>query len=191
MVSAGQAAVLDDVVGSTFGGTDSRGSLLVESSPVGGLVVVSRTYNVGATGTYGQGTQTVTAGQGVDASGGVLRLIALHNTEQYRTNVGITEMSGQAVTVGITLYDATGSEALGYVEWGVPADGQMQMNIFEATGLGDTNVVAATAVIQVVNGSGSVTAYASMVDNTTGDGTTLPPPEQVQQTGVAVPEGGD
>jgi hypothetical protein len=182
----GHTLLLDDVVGEVFGKKNARGSLRIDADPIGGLVVTSRTYNAGSEGTYGQGVPGVAADDALVAGGGVVRLIALSNTERYRTNIGITEMLGQAVRVGVTLRDRSGEEVLGYREVQIPGFGQHQANLFEAMGLGGSNVFAATAVVQVVGGSGGVTVYASMVDNRTGDGTTLPPPERLR-TGATSP----
>jgi hypothetical protein len=156
-----------------------RGSVRIDAEPRGGLIITSRTYNLGPNGTFGQGIAAVDREEALTSGGGTLRLIALTNSPRYRTNVGITELLGEPATVGITLYDQFGGEVLGFRRVTVPAFGHFQENVFESMGLGGSAVFAATAVIQVSDGAGGVTAYASTVDNTTGDATTMSPPVRV------------
>jgi hypothetical protein len=163
--------------------------LIIVPDPVGGLVVASRTYNAGPDGTYGQGLPAVTADDVLGAGSELLSLIALNNTPRYRTNLGIAEVAGQGARVGVQLLDASGSEVLGYRELELAPHQQFQTNIFASMGLGNSDVVAASALIQVISGEGQITAYASSVDNATGDGTTLPPPVRVEALGLVIPEG--
>jgi hypothetical protein len=184
-LEGGRSLRLADVVGS-FGLSSSRGSLHLETSPPGGLVVASRTYNSGSGGTFGQGIDAVERDRAIAAGGDTLRLIALHNTARYRTNLGITELQGEGARVAVTVSDAAGTEVLGYRELQVPAWGQLQINVFAAIGRSDVHY-AATATLQVLSGGGAITAYASMVDSATGDATTLPPPHRVAPGAFTVP----
>ncbi len=186
----GATLVLADVVGATFDRAGTRGVLKVAGEPVGGLVISSRTYNLGEHGTFGQGISAVPLARALRQGSDVLRLIALNNTARYRTNVGVSEVLGQPVRIGIVVLDQGGDTVLGYREVDVPANGQFQTNIFAAVGLGDRNLVAATAFVQVVSGDGGIVAYASTVDNQSTDATTLPPPERVGVDELALPSSG-
>jgi len=185
-IAARSTLTLRDVVATTFGLDSSRGSLTIVPEPVGGLAITSRTYNNGPQGTFGQGMAGAPSSTALAAGSQLLRLIALQNTDRYRTNLGLTEIAGEDVVVGVTLLDKDG-ELLGYNEIEVAAHGQFQANVFDSMGLGTSNVVAATAIIQVMSGEGSVMTYGSTVDNRTGDGTTLPPPTRVEEGDITMP----
>jgi len=175
-VAAGQTLRYLDVVKETFGIASGKGSIRIDVTPPGGLVVQSRTYNLGASGTYGQGIPGYPAAESIGSNRGTISLIGLNNTKRFRTNIGVTETSGSQVTIGISIVDNEGRDLLGYREVDVPGNGLFQTNMFQAMGLGSENIFSARAYIQVVRGSGRVTAYASTVDNATGDATTLLPP---------------
>ena len=57
-------------------------------------------------------------------------------------------------------------------------------------GLADSHTFAATAYIQVKEGDGAIIAYASTVDNSSGDATTLPPPESIPSGDLGYLSGG-
>ncbi len=178
-LGAGQTLSLPDVVQATFGVAAGRGSLRIVSDPPGGLVVQSRTYNVGAAGTFGQGVPGVAVTEGISAGRGLISLIGLNNSRAYRTNLGVTEVTGSPVRVGLALIDRTGTNVLGYREFDLGANAQFQANLFGMLGLDGVDTFAATAVMQVISGEGRVLAYASAVDNATGDATTILPPERI------------
>lgn len=80
------------------------------------------------------------------------------------TNTGVTPAS-----VTVLLYDGAGNE-LGQYSYTVNPGEWKQERAFERRGFSD--VARAQAKVQVNSGSG-VVAYASVVDNNTGDATTV------------------
>lgn len=173
-VTIGQGELIsrNDVLTSLFPAVtgDSSGALQVQSSQ--GLLMTSRTYNdQGAAGTYGQ---FIPARGSADlvASGQAGLLLQLASNADYRCNIGFTEFTGQSTQVQVKLYDANRS-VLGFKTYTVPASGNFQQgNIFQDMGI-TVPYEAALAEVRVLSG-GSVYAYASIVDNKTGDAFFIP-----------------
>jgi hypothetical protein len=170
-VAAGELLAWDDVIAELFLLTEPlSGSIRVDGD--GPLVVTARTYNVSDVGTLGQ----YLPGIGLDevitsADRGVLSQLA--NNQQFRTNVGFINLGERACRISTTLYDATGTpigdERIRQIE----ASGWKQDNdIFGLTGAGSHD--NAYAVIQVLTDGCTAWAYASVIDNATGDPTTIP-----------------
>ncbi|MCP4573831.1 MAG: hypothetical protein GY838_15850, partial [bacterium] len=90
--------VLDDVVASI--GTGGAGALSVLAD--GSLVVASRTYNLGAEGTFGQPFAGVRAVAALPLAEPV-ELIGTVESAAFRTNLGLVSAGDQAATVLVTL----------------------------------------------------------------------------------------
>ena len=149
---------------------NTSGSIEITSSvPV---IVVARTYNEAPEGTFGQGMpgnddlQTLATGQlGV--------LPQLKKTAAFRTNVGLMNHGSAACNVRIKLFSETGSQIGGTINTSVPAKKWKQINdVFNEAGVGQCQIGYAT--IEVVTAGGKIWAYGSVVDNGTGDPTTIP-----------------
>jgi len=168
VVPAGGQLVIDDVVG--FLGTDGNGSLEVFSDQV--LTVGSRTYNLSVNGTYGQYLDGVDPAVTL-AAGDTVRLILLEESPDFRTNIGFTNTSDAVARVRVSLFDSAGSSLTAF-ERLVPAGRNVQENQVFANRAGSTDLRAALASVTVLSGEG-VIVYGSVVDNLTGDPTTIPP----------------
>jgi len=162
-VSPGTSATLPDIVKETFGSDNLSGAVYLGSNvPV---LVSSRTYNNAPDGTYGQyiaGIRTTNAiGTGPRA-----RVIQLSKTAEFRTNFGLVNVSPTSISVLVDLYRSNGYY-IGSKSYSLPPFGYMQ-----ETNIIDTFVPAdvpdAYAVVQLTS-AGNFVAYASIVDNRTGD----------------------
>lgn len=153
---------LVDVVDSRFAFTGTAALLVASSEP--SLVVTSRTYNEAPGGaTYGQYIPGVLTTNAL-APGAAGNLIYLTKNADYRTNVGYAGTTAAAGTVTITLFDANGTQ-LGSGSFPVQPYGQFQVNdVFAQTGAPAADVARA-----VVTATVPVVAYASIIDNRTGD----------------------
>ncbi len=173
-VGAGQLVAVEDVVGTLFGDSgDGKGGLEVWAPD--GLFVSSRTYNLGPDGTYGQAIAALGGGDLLAAGGPAGRLLKVKQTETIRCNVGFTEHDGLATTVELRLWaaDPTGPVELAAATFDLEPHENLQVNqVFSALGL-DGDHEAALASVRVLSG-GRVYAYASNVDNRTGDGELIP-----------------
>ena len=157
----GAQLVLDDVVGSVFG-QEGKGSLCVWSPDGLYFTVSARTYT-GAAGTFGQtvnGQQSVNFGEAQSYTAGV------RNAAGYRTNVGVFNWSAAALEVRADVFDdagvLAGSRTFSLKPWSS-----------EQVGVGTFAGNAASGYVRwtgLTAGDGAQwLAYASVVDDTTGD----------------------
>lgn len=162
-----------DVLASLFGvaaDASASGSLTLASDRP--LVVSSRTYNEAASGTYGAHLPGVSSARAVTPGRpGVLP--QLSSGAATRTNVGLTNLGSAPVTVAIRLVGASGTPLGNERVVTVPAGALRQENdVFASCGAGEAAI--AWARIEVRTTGGAVFAYASVIDNATGDPTIVP-----------------
>lgn len=170
-VGPGQLVVWEDVVPDLFGiEGQASGSVLMEAD--GPLVVTARTYNVGATGTVGQFLPGLPAGTGLTrGDDGIISQLS-HN-DQFRTNIGYINVGVGLCSVDTTLYDTSGNPVGDTrTRQFEPGEWRQVNNVFDQQGAGTQD--NAYAVIRVNNGGCTLWAYGSVIDNGTGDPTTIP-----------------
>ncbi len=162
-----------DVLASVFGTASSgaaSGALRVDSEQA--LLLSSRTFNQGSTGTYGAYLPAFTAAQALQP-GRMGYLAQLKRSSAFRTNVGVMNPGTISVQVAVRLNDANGNLAGVEKLMTVPPGGMVQENdIFGTTGAGDHSI--AFASLEVRTPGGLAWAYASVIDNATGDPTIVP-----------------
>ena len=141
-----------------------------------GVRVTSRTYNIDANGgTYGCLIPPLNAFQSATA-GEALEIVGITGGGGFRTNVGLVDLTptpqgNNSTNVRLFLFDQTGKQ-IDQFTVPVPVAGGMQINdIFAARGL--TPPAAARLVVQVLDATGLVGAYATLTDNITNDSTFL------------------
>lgn len=160
-VPAGGQLVVPDVLDTLFG-RSGGGALLVESAQ-SALGVASRTYNKLPDREYGMSLPGVPASQAIPP-GETGHLVFLAKSDRYRTNVGFAGTSGQRGTVRIRLRDGSGA-LLGEGTRDLLPYGQTQVNdVFPALGAAATTVARAE-----VTGDVPFVAFATVIDNRTGD----------------------
>lgn len=163
-----------DVLVSVFEITSSdkrKGVLHVGSDlPLG---ITSRTYNqASATATYGQYYPALEVTEGITA-GQVGLLPQIKKNSTFRTNVGVVNLGEATCTVLIRLFDPAGAQIGSTKSVSVEAKRwKQQDDIFGSVGAGTRDLAYAT--VEVQTGGGRAWAYASIVDGTTGDPTTIP-----------------
>lgn len=171
---AGATTSWVDVLVSRFGvgASESRkGTLLVTSDwPV---AIVSRTYNrKSATETFGQSYPAVVLRNGV-AHGKAGYVPHLKKNAGFRTNVGFANPGSSAAEVTLTLYGRDGAQLGSPRTETVPPGRWVQLDdVFAKVGAPPQDLAYASVVVNTVGAS--VWAYASVVDATTGDPTTVP-----------------
>lgn len=161
----------EDVAVDLFGRTQpSSGSIeIISWEPI---LVTARTYNISEAGTFGQFMP------GLDDSfslseGETGFLPQIRRSPAFRTNIGFQNRTALPTTVEVRLFAADGTELGNLVEITVPPVGWVQVNdVFTAAGAGACDL--GCAVLTVTTQGGQVWAYASVVDNRTGDPTTIP-----------------
>lgn len=168
-VAARSNVLLDDIVGTILAGADGVGSLEVVSDLP--LDVASRTYNLSSTGTFGQYIDGISVADTLPA-GGAGRLMNLREDEPFRTNLGFVNLGSTDATISVVLHDDSGA-ALPALSFSVPPGEQLQVLRPFRSSFNRSDIVAGWAEVQLVSGS-DVWGYASVVDNATGDPTTIP-----------------
>jgi subtilisin-like proprotein convertase family protein len=156
-VGAHQVIALDDVVAASFHRT---GFGAVRAELDGNLVTTSRTATSPPGGTYGQfvplrPTDIVSPRE----------LLHIERSSAFRTNLGALNTGGIEEVVRFTLYDAAG-HAMGSTERTVAALGVVQFSIDAIT---NAPIVDGRVEVEVLTSNGHALAWASVVDNTTGD----------------------
>jgi hypothetical protein len=160
----------EDVAVSLFNQSNNTSGAIeiVSSVPI---MVVARTYNEAPDGTFGQGmpgndeSATLTTGHlGI--------LPQLKKTVAFRTNVGLMNHGSSSCNVRIKLYSETGSQLGSTIDTAVPPEQWKQINdVFDEAGIGECAIGYAT--VEVLTPGGRIWAYGSVVDNGTGDPTTI------------------
>jgi len=170
-VLPGQLRAWDDTLAELFGITESAtGSIRVDTD--GPLVVTTRTYSQSDEGTVGQFLPGLTESQAM-ITGDVGALSQLASNSGFRTNIGFINFSEQNCHVLYTLYDANGDQIGDPTERNIlPSAWKQDNDVFGAAGAGDLD--NAYAIVEVTRPNCTVWAYASVIDNLTGDPTTIP-----------------
>jgi subtilisin-like proprotein convertase family protein len=160
---------LDDIVLHRFAVDSGRGSLVVDD-PSGCVARgTSRTYTVGDNGSFGQFVPPTVAGERSTGAGEPALVVLPTTGNDHRVNLGFTEIVGGSATVAVTVIDAVTGVAIGPSTFhAVDPHGNLQINGLlphpERPEIADAYIV-----VTVVHGDGRITAYASVVDNRTGD----------------------
>src|SRR5207244_11653823 len=66
------------------------------------LVATARTYNQTSNGTFGQFIPAVTANDAVGKGGRALQILQVEESDRFRSNIGVTEVTGKSAKVEIT-----------------------------------------------------------------------------------------
>lgn len=166
VLGPGEQTLYGDVFNSLFGLSSANGAIkIVASHP--DVRVTSRTYNAaGANGTYGQFIPAQDDNESCQA-GRPVSLAQLQQNQAFRTNIGLLNLSSEEVPVEIDLYLGTGNLAATVPVTLEPFEMVQRDQIFSSAGVGTVN--NGYAVVRVTSGEGSVIAYASVIDQESGD----------------------
>ena len=172
-VKAGQVLSLDNFIASQMpqAGTNTAGSLVVSTPSSSSLVVTGRTYTDTGKGTYGQFIPAVTPADSVGFNERTLQLLQLEQSSRMRTNIGIVETSGNPVSVQISVI-LPDSRVTPVVALPLAANEFVQISL-GSFGYTDP-IYNARAIVKVIDGTGRVTAYGSVIDQVTQDPAYVP-----------------
>jgi hypothetical protein len=171
-IAPGGVLEANDILKSTFGLSNSGGALHIQSDGSAKLVPTARTYNKVESGTYGQFIPAVSASKGARVGSPPLQLLQVEQSADFRTNVGFAELSGSSVTVEVTAA-VPGTLIAPIKNYTLGPNEFQQVNAILGD-MGISEAYNARVSIRVVGGGGSVSAYASVVDNETQDPTYVP-----------------
>jgi hypothetical protein len=150
-------------------GGNSSGVVTIESDAR--LQVAVRTFNSSADGTFGQAMPGVSSSASLTSSQfGIISPVK--RTAQFRTNIGIVNTGSTSCTVKVTFGDDDGWVIGDPVTINVGAGQWKQVNeALKKAGI--SRASAATALVQVQTAGAEAWAYATVVDNSSGDPTAL------------------
>jgi hypothetical protein len=171
-VKGGELKAIDNALSSLFGLTNSGGALVVTTPSATPLVVTARTYNQTGSGTYGQFIPAVTPANAVGLGERTLQLLQLEQSDRFRSNIGLSEVSGSPATVEVTVLVPDSKVAI-KVPITLAANEFRQINL--GSDFGVNNAYNVRVTVKVLSGAGRVTAYGSMIDQITQDPTFDPP----------------
>jgi photosystem II stability/assembly factor-like uncharacterized protein len=165
-IPAASSVKLADVLDGSFGFTGAAALRLSVSD--GPVAVVSRTFNLADTGTFGQFIPgvpgTAAAVQGEEAT-----LIQLTQNDAFRTNIGLVNTTGSNLRVDAAYHAADGT-LLATKAYDLPPFGYTQ----DGSAFGSAEFEGGFAILTTSTSGGAFLAYASVVDNFSDDPIYIP-----------------
>jgi uncharacterized repeat protein (TIGR01451 family) len=171
-IAAGQVQQFDRTLANTFGVSNDGGAVHIATQSSARLITTARTYNQTTGGTYGQFISAVTSDEAAGVGSRPLQLLQVEESARFRSNIGLAEVTGKPVKVEITVVppDAKFS-AVTQLELR-PNEFRQLNALLRSVGLTDT--FNARVTVRAIEGTGRVTAYASVIDMITNDPTLVP-----------------
>jgi PKD repeat protein len=163
-----------------FGLGTGAGAVTIEAASPGSsaqIRVTSRTFTGGANGTYGQSVPEVQSAQLAKT----LYITGIKNNAAFRSNIGLVNRAEAQLTATLTLYSRSGSQ-IATKTVTLPATSFQQSALWALFPEVNGESHSALTLKIATNTADAVSAYASVVDNSTQD------PIYIQA--VAVSEGG-
>ena len=178
---AGQSIELRDVLASEYS-IDGNATLRIESEKP--VVTVSRTYNDTPSGTFGQFSSALPLGHAIGDE--VLgHLLMLEESPRFRTNIGVASLSDHDVSVEVEILAADGKGVGNEVIVLPPRRSVQRFRMIR--NFTTSTVEGARATVRVLTPESRVMAYATVIDNTTGDPTYIEPILNIYQADVNMP----
>ena len=161
---------IPDVVSTSFHEESTTGALLLQSMYP--IAAISRVYDATEEGTFGQLVGSVRLEDATPGSSAA-ELLQLTSGADFRSNVGIVNLSSQEADYTIAVRRADG-RSVGNHHVRIPGMGWTQVSDLIGTLSGGAPIEDAIAEVTSSRGDGRFVAYASVVDNRSGDGTFFP-----------------
>ncbi|HYN02306.1 MAG TPA: hypothetical protein VE359_07665, partial [Vicinamibacteria bacterium] len=163
-----------DVLSSVFEKTSDYGAIRMSSSSGSGcLSGLAQTSTSGFGGTLGQSVPAVPASDLI-RSGRPASILAVREDGAFRTNLILTNATDSGLQVDVQLRSEQGV-VLATKRYALPPLGMTQVTrVVRDLGVA-ANVVGARLVLSVLDATGELAAYASVIDNVTNDPRTLLP----------------
>jgi subtilisin-like proprotein convertase family protein len=157
-VGAREVLAIADAVASFFG-RKGLGSVVLDLPAT--LAATSRTFTAVRDGTYGQFIPF----SPVEALNGPRELLHIERSSAFRTNLGAINTGNADAVIRFTLFDAAG-HALGSTD---RIAGPQRVIQFSLDAITSAPVADGRVEVEVIAGGGNALAWASVVDNATGD----------------------
>jgi len=166
-IAPNEVKQLDSALNTLFGIANAGGALHITTENNAALVATARTYNQTSNGTFGQFIPAVTPNDAVGKGGRALQILQVEESDRFRSNIGVTEVTGKPAKVEITAIPPDSKFAVtGTFDFG-PNEYRQYSSLLKSLGLDTAYNTRVT--VRVVDGDGKVSAYASVVDQKTQD----------------------
>jgi hypothetical protein len=171
-IGAGAIIAVNNVLPTIWQLDGTAGAVTIVAQTPATLVATARTYSRDAEGgTRGQFIPAISGGEAVGAGERALQVLQLEQSANYRSNLGLFEVTGHDATIEIVAYTAAGASAPLPVAL---AGGEFRQIGSILTQLGVPLEANGRISVRVTGGTGRVSAYASVIDNRTEDPTYIP-----------------
>jgi hypothetical protein len=170
-INPGEIKLLNGILTSLFGVSNTGGAVHVATATPSNLVVTGRTFNQTSGGSLGQFFNAVTPADGVGKADRALQILQVEESVRYRTNVGLAELSGKAVTLEVSLI-LPDSKTSPSTQIPLGANEFRQYNVIRDFGM--DNIYNARISVKVIDGEGRIAAYGSLIDQKTQSATYVP-----------------
>lgn len=171
-LAAGEVRVIDNVLPSIWGATGA-GAVVISTESNASIVATARTFSRRTDGgTFGQFIPGVSAQDGTGLNERALQVVQLEQSPNFRSNLGLVEVTGNPVTVQLDGYAPESKIAAHKIVDLQPYQFVQLNGVF--TQMGFPNVYNGRVAVTVISGSGRVAAYGSVIDNRTQDPTYVP-----------------
>jgi hypothetical protein len=172
-IPAGAVASFNDTLKTLWDLTGTGGAVIATTSADTPIVVTARTFSRDDKGgTYGQFIPGVTAQDGTGINERPLQVVQLEQSPNFRSNLGLVEVTGNPVDIEILGYQPGSKVAARYTTSLGAGEFRQLGAVFSQLGLG--NVYNGRVSVSVTGGTGRVAAYGSVIDNRTQDPTYVP-----------------
>jgi hypothetical protein len=171
-LAPGEVKVIDDTLRSLWQISNSGGAVVITTADDSSLVVTGRTFTRSPQGgTFGQFIPGVTPEEGAGTGNRPLQILQMEQSPNFRSNLGLVELTGQAATVRVRYFSADSKTSGSLLDFTMQPGEFRQLGLILAP-LG--NVYNGRVTVQVIGGSGRIAAYGASIDNRTADPTYVP-----------------
>lgn len=170
LIPAGGSVTLPDVVLNTFG-TSGGGAVILDSSSTSSsafFIASARTYTGSAGGTYGLFADGIYY---LNGAGTESLISGVRNGNGFRTNTIVVSTNTTALSLQVSAYDSNGYPR-GSRSVNLPPFGHQQLAVADFASSFDTGYLVWNC--STTTGSIGWAAYATAIDNTSGDSSFLP-----------------
>ncbi|MBK5260046.1 MAG: DUF4214 domain-containing protein [Thermoanaerobaculia bacterium] len=166
-----EVRAIDDTLRTLFNVNNVGGALVITTAQNSSLVVTGRTYTRRSDGgTLGLFIPGVTSAEGVGAGQRPLQVLQLEQSPNFRSNLGLVELTGKPVNLRLRLI-AADSRVSAIVDTTLNAGEFKQFGaVMQSLG----TVYNGKVTVEVTAGAGRVAAYGANIDNRTSDPTFIP-----------------
>ncbi len=172
-LGAGMSVTYADVLGTVFGFSSNYGAIQIRSSTQMMSIVGQTSTPAGSGGSYGQSVPAVPLAEVIPA-GQARSIIAIREDNAFRTNLILANATEGILQVNVSIFSESGA-VLGSKQYLLPALGMTQVTrVVRDIGIAG-NIVGARISLSTFTTGGGFAAYASAIDNITGDPRTLLP----------------